>query len=570
MYDTRDDPMSDVPLPADWYESHVMGAADPLWQWDVHSDRIVLSPEAANLLQGGAGNGYRGECGAFCDGLAEDRQESVRQLFGSLRRSSFDSAMEILQTVGEDIICCRAIVLERFSCGTPRLLVGALTRLDGRGWLHESGAEGRWIYDCAREEYTLDRNCARLLRLPGSVGLRLPRQTIRDMLGSDATRFFSSRFSRLVNARDHDGSFVERVLLHLPDGSRKNFLVSGTLVGHDDSGQPVYVTGNLAQRGGEEPQEALSSKSCEISLMALFGSGDGLWDWNPITDEVYYSPRWLSMLGYTAEQFPGRLETWKEKIHPDDLKKIVEPQRKLADSPKYGDTFECTYRLKRLDGSYAWILGRGYVTHRDAKGRATRIVGLHTNITASQADRDYFEKLAQNDALTGLHSRTYFDIKLANIENKGIRPLCVISCDVNGLKLANDYMGHLVGDKLLQTVAALCKESVRTSDCVARMGGDEIVILLPTCPREAGEEILAKLRRNFDRHNACSDQMPALVSFGLACAESADIPASAILVEADREMLKEKRSHRKAAHERIKQWIEQNMDVVVSIEDDRY
>lgn len=201
------------------------------------------------------------------------------------------------------------------------------------------------------------------------------------------------------------------------------------------------------------------------------------------------------MLGYTAEQFPGRLETWKEKIHPDDLKKIVEPQRKLADSPKYGDTFECTYRLKRLDGSYAWILGRGYVTHRDAKGRATRIVGLHTNITASQADRDYFEKLAQNDALTGLHSRTYFDIKLANIENKGIRPLCVISCDVNGLKLANDYMGHLVGDKLLQTVAALCKESVRTSDCVARMGGDEIVILLPTCPREAGEEILAKLRR---------------------------------------------------------------------------
>ena len=273
---------------------------------------------------------------------------------------------------------------------------------------------------------------------------------------------------------------------------------------------------------------------------------------------------------FSREQFPGRLETWKEKIHPDDLKKIVEPQRKLADSPKYGDTFECTYRLKRLDGSYAWILGRGYVTHRDAKGRATRIVGLHTNITASQADRDYFEKLAQNDALTGLHSRTYFDIKLANIENKGIRPLCVISCDVNGLKLANDYMGHLVGDKLLQTVAALCKESVRTSDCVARMGGDEIVILLPTCPREAGEEILAKLRRNFDRHNACSDQMPALVSFGLACAESADIPASAILVEADREMLKEKRSHRKAAHERIKQWIEQNMDVVVSIEDDRY
>lgn len=89
-----------------------------------------------------------------------------------------------------------------------------------------------------REEYTLDRNCARLLCLPDSVGLRLPRQTIRDMLGAEAARFFSSRFSRLLNARDHDGSFVERVLLHLPDGSRKNFLVSGPLWAMTIPGSP--------------------------------------------------------------------------------------------------------------------------------------------------------------------------------------------------------------------------------------------------------------------------------------------------------------------------------------------
>ena len=195
---------------------------------------------------------------------------------------------------------------------------------------------------------------------------------------------------------------------------------------------------------------------------------------------------------------------------------------------------------------------------------------MHTNITASQADRDYFEKLAQNDALTGLHSRTYFDIKLANIENKGIRPLCVISCDVNGLKLANDYMGHLVGDKLLQTVAALCKESVRTSDCVAWMGGDEIVILLPTCPREAGEEI-AKLRRNLIGTTPVPIRCPRWFLLGwLAPNPPISQPPRSSAWKPDREMLKEKRSHRKAAHERIKQWIEQNMDVVVSIEDDRY
>lgn len=159
--------MSDVPLPADWFESHVMDAADPLWQWRVHSDRVVLSPEAASLLEGGTAGSYRGGSAAFCAGLAAGRQEGVRQLFGTLRRSS-GSALEILQAVGGDIICCRAIVLERFPCGTPRLLVGALTRLDGRGRWYQPGAEGRWIYDRAREEYTLDRNCARLLHLPDS------------------------------------------------------------------------------------------------------------------------------------------------------------------------------------------------------------------------------------------------------------------------------------------------------------------------------------------------------------------------------------------------------------------
>lgn len=186
--------MSDVPLPAAWYESRVMDAADPLWQWDVHNDRIVLNPESAGLLHGRTEKAYRGRCGAFCDGLAADRQESVRQLFSSLRRSSSDSAMEILQTVGEDIICCRAIVLERFSCGTPRLMVGALTRLDGRGWLHETAGEGRWIYDCAREEYTLDRNCARLSAFPTAASCVCPARPSGTCWGPMRHAFFPAVF----------------------------------------------------------------------------------------------------------------------------------------------------------------------------------------------------------------------------------------------------------------------------------------------------------------------------------------------------------------------------------------
>lgn len=563
------DSMCEDPLSADWYESHVLDATDPLWQWNVHSDRIVLNPKAAGLLQGRMGEGYQGEYEAFCDGLADGRRESVRQLFGRLRRSSSDSAMEILQTVGEDIICCRAVVLERFPCGTPRLLVGALTRMDGRGWLHETGGEGRWIYDRVREEYTLDRTCARLLRLPDSGVLRLPRQAIRDMMGPDAARFFSGRFSQLMSAHDHDGSFVERVLLHLPDGSRKNFLVCGTLVGRDDSGQPVFVTGNLVQRGGDEPLEALSSKSCEISLMALFGSGDGLWDWNMETNTIYYSPRYSAMLGYDQRRFGNTFESWRDKLHPDERPAVLKRQMDVIMSPRYGDSYEQSFRMLKADGSYCWILSHARVLRRNAHGRATRLIGLHTDITTTQGERDRLAEMIEYDSLTDVHSLVYFHNELDRLDMQPDKVVSVISCDVNGLKLINDYLGHDTGNSMLQTAARLLRSSLRSTDCVARLGGDEFAVLLPQCNLKDAARVLEKIREVFRQYNEHSGHMPVIMSFGLSGSEEAPSLREAFAL-ADRRMLHEKHGSRLVSGHAIKAWIEKRKDCVVSLEESRY
>lgn len=563
------DSMCEDPLSADWYESHVLDAADPLWQWNVYSDRIVLNPKATGLLQGRMGEGYQGEYGTFCDGLADGRRESVRQLFGSLRRSSSDSALEILQTVGEDIICCRAVVLERFPCGTPRLLVGALTRLDGRGWLHETGGEGRWIYDRVREEYTLDRACARLLRLPDSGVLRLSRQAIRDMMGPDAARFFSGRFSQLMSAHDHDGSFVERVLLHLPDGSRKNFLVCGTLVGRDDSGQPVFVTGNLVQRGGDEPLEALSSKSCEISLMALFGSGDGLWDWNMETNTIYYSPRYSAMLGYDQRRFGNTFESWRDKLHPDERPAVLKRQMDVIMSPRYGDSYEQSFRMLKADGSYCWILSRARVLRRNAHGRATRLIGLHTDITTTQGERDRLAEMIEYDSLTDVHSLVYFHNELDRLDMQPDKVVSIISCDVNGLKLINDYLGHDTGNSMLQTAAGLLRSSLRSTDCVARLGGDEFAVLLPQCNLRDAARVLEKIREVFRQYNEHSGNMPVIMSFGLSGSEEAPSLREAFAL-ADRRMLHKKHGSRLVSGHAIKAWIEKRKDCVVSLEESRY
>ena len=473
--------MSDVPLPADWFESHVMDAADPLWQWRVHSDRVVLSPEAASLLEGGTAGSYRGGSAAFCAGLAAGRQEGVRQLFGTLRRSS-GSALEILQAVGGDIICCRAIVLERFPCGAPRLLVGALTRLDG---------------------------------------------------------------------------------------SRKDFLACGTLVGHDDSGTPVYVTGNLVPRGGEEGQEALSSKNCEISLMALFGSGDGLWDWNMETNTIYYSPRYIAMLGYDQRRFGHTFESWRDKLHPDERPAVLKRQMDIIMSPRYGDSYEQSFRMLKADGTYCWILSRARVLRRNAHGRATRLIGLHTDITATQGERDRLAEMIEYDSLTDVHSLVYFHNELDRLDRQPDREVSVISCDVNGLKLINDYLGHDTGNSMLQTAARLLRSSLRSTDCVARLGGDEFAVLLPRCNLRDAARVLEKIREVFRHYNEHSGHVPVIMSFGLSGAEEAPSLREALAL-ADRRMLHEKHGSRLVSGHAIKAWIEKRKDCVVSLEESRY
>lgn len=103
---------------------------------------------------------------------------------------------------------------------------------------------------------------------------------------------------------------------------------------------------------------------------ALEAARDGIWDWDGETGEVYYSPRYLEMLGYTPETFPPRLESWTSRVHEADQEHTVGMQLRILENPAYGDAFECTYRFLAADGSWRWILGRGKVIRRNAAGRA--------------------------------------------------------------------------------------------------------------------------------------------------------------------------------------------------------
>jgi PAS domain S-box-containing protein len=112
---------------------------------------------------------------------------------------------------------------------------------------------------------------------------------------------------------------------------------------------------------------------------ALEGSNDGVWDWNLLTNEVYFSKQWKNMLGYSEEDVENVLDSWSEKVHPDDM-----PQC-MADVNKHlnGETevYKNLHRLRCKDGTYKWILDRGKVTTFGNDGKPLRFVGTHTDMT---------------------------------------------------------------------------------------------------------------------------------------------------------------------------------------------
>lgn len=112
---------------------------------------------------------------------------------------------------------------------------------------------------------------------------------------------------------------------------------------------------------------------------AIDGAGDGLWDWNPQTNEIFFSPQLKKNLGYEEDELANDLEVWREHVHPDDWEKITKTSDKFlkGEIPFY----ELEYRLLCKDGSYKWILDRGKTMSWDKDMHPIRCIGTHTDIT---------------------------------------------------------------------------------------------------------------------------------------------------------------------------------------------
>lgn len=211
------------------------------------------------------------------------------------------------------------------------------------------------------------------------------------------------------------------------------------------------------------------------NALAVSATNDGLWDWDLETNKIFYSEQWKQMLGYhDPETISDSPQEWFKRLHPDDLDKFKFSLEKYFN--EHRKDYKAEYRLMNSHGDYLWMLCRGRaIWNKD--GKATRFIGLQTDISLTKKREQQLYYDAFHDALTGLSNRASFMDRL-NQALHGRSNFAVLYMDLDHFKQINDSLGHITGDKILVTVARRLEKCSRGGDTVARLGGDEFAILL--------------------------------------------------------------------------------------------
>ncbi|WP_235679147.1 EAL domain-containing protein [Aquibium microcysteis] len=272
---------------------------------------------------------------------------------------------------------------------------------------------------------------------------------------------------------------------------------------------PIVATGRLIEErqrniGELSRREKQLSRLSRRLRLALDTSQVGVWEMEIDSKDLFWDDRMNELYGYPAD---GRLRDytfWSRRIHPEDMARAEREFRIAMDET---GRYHSEYRLLLPSGTVRHIRSIGTV-YRDF-GEPARIVGVNWDVSADialnedlkrakaltdarnhelESAKERIEFIALHDSLTGLPNRRYLDQMLAeHVERfaKGEETAGLLHIDLDRFKQINDTLGHAAGDAMLAHTARILRATARTGDFVARVGGDEFVVL---CRRPRGSD----------------------------------------------------------------------------------
>ncbi|HET7321453.1 MAG TPA: diguanylate cyclase [Longimicrobiaceae bacterium] len=226
-----------------------------------------------------------------------------------------------------------------------------------------------------------------------------------------------------------------------------------------------------------------------------------------LNDVDFISPQVEPLLGVSADEWLANPQLWLTLLHSDDAGRVL---NELSRAWEKRQPVISEYRLLAPSGEEVWV---EHSAHVRGGGENERVVGLLTIITARKNAEEQLRNLAFIDELTQLYNRRGFfhlaerQLRLSRRTGRGA---VLIFVDVDGMKKTNDELGHAAGDRLLMDVAELLRSSFRGTDLIARIGGDEFVVLAVETDTDRRELLGSRLQRRLSQINAEPGRLQAL------------------------------------------------------------
>jgi len=309
----------------------------------------------------------------------------------------------------------------------------------------------------------------------------------------------------------------------------------------DEQGQLASIKGLLLDISIQKRTEQdLLARQAQLDSI-LNSVQDVIWSVSPDTFELLYiSPSAENVYGYSLAEIYEDAHNGYQLLHAGHSV-LVENFNTLLQQ----GWFEMEYPLNLPNGEKHWIARRAHFTN-DANGFIARIDGTDIDITRRKIAEESLRYISIHDPLTGVFNRFVFEQEMRNIDNSAESKVGLIVCDVDGLKIINDNLGHEAGDYLLKDCARVLKSCFEHEEIVSRIGGDEFTVLIRNSNADELEAAVKRLRHDIDHFNKNNPRYPLSLSIGHSFKDSPQVTMSEVFRQADNMMYAEKPERKKS------------------------